>query len=382
MGVGMILPPLVVSVFGREAVFGFLARSINSVVFAKDGAFLAELFMNRDFEIGDTIWLPTEDLLPHLMKCKKGTVPDHVHESDWCPGKVKSIDGECGRVSLYGLTVKIDDLCTNETLNEVLDKNPIRCVDWVNLTRESMSSYSWQDEATNNIELSRPLKKGEQIDFFISHSWQDDMVVKWGHIIQCSEAFMQANGRYPTFWIDKFCLSDGRQAREGLRVLCKSITACDKLLILCGPTFPRRMWCAWEIFTLFAFQSESQALERILLITLDAKISPEDVVDSKALWELEHFDVNKATCYDPNDEIAMKKIIDCFGRSEFNGNVRKLASRIREKKWQNKNFMLPQGFQHTCVNNQNELVEYGINSRVTALDLSTSGDDVTVLDYA
>lgn len=147
---------------------------------------------------------------------------------------------------------------------------------------------------------------------------------------RCMEAFIRDKGRIPTVWIDKFCLRQ-MNAHQGLKMLCKCITACDKMLVLCGPTFPHRMWCVWEIFTLFAFQSESEAVERITLRPLDIEISPEGLIDSSALSELEHFDVNVATCYDPNDEMAMKQIIDSVGRLEFNGKVRRMGTSLRSQ---------------------------------------------------
>ena len=40
---------------------------------------------------------------------------------------------------------------------------------------------------------------------------------------------------------------------DGLRMLPVSLMACKHLLVLFGQTYPNRLWCAWELFTLLAF---------------------------------------------------------------------------------------------------------------------------------
>ena len=47
-----------------------------------------------------------------------------------------------------------------------------------------------------------------------------------------------------------------------------NVMACKKMLVLCGHTYSSRLWCAWELFTLFSFQGHKRALEQIELIPL------------------------------------------------------------------------------------------------------------------
>uniref|UniRef100_A0A7S2FHB6 TIR domain-containing protein n=1 Tax=Octactis speculum TaxID=3111310 RepID=A0A7S2FHB6_9STRA len=332
LGFGIFLPPLALFVFGQQVIFGFLVRRIDSMYYAKDGGFLAELFMAREFEIGDVYWVQSMTLQRLLLQIDS-PVPEQVYRREWCPGVIISLNDDITMqaiVKVEGIEMTVAGLRNTLTLEEILDSNAIRCVAWEKLTLESMMNYnSKTSDEIDDYELSRPLGKGKHIDFFISHSWRDNAEVKWECLMHCAESFFKARGRYPTFWIDKFCLQQGSQAACGLKMLCKCITTCDKILLLCGPTFPRRLWCAWEIFTSFAFQAEAQALERVLLIPMDVKNDTEGVMQSKALLALERFDVNKATCYDPNDELAMKNIISVVGRSDFNGYVRRMARSVR-----------------------------------------------------
>uniref|UniRef100_A0A7S2FV16 TIR domain-containing protein n=1 Tax=Octactis speculum TaxID=3111310 RepID=A0A7S2FV16_9STRA len=154
--------------------------------------------------------------------------------------------------------------------------------------------------------------------------------MKWDHLARCAEAFKKRRGRYPTLWIDMFCLGNGQQATDRLKGLCMYIRACDRMLVLCGPTYSTRLWCAWEIFSVLAFQTESEALKRIELVALDKVGIPEGGWESNALMALEVFSVTKSTCNDPNDEFVMKNIIDAVDRSQFDSKVQRLARSIRQ----------------------------------------------------
>ena len=114
----------------------------------------------------------------------------------------------------------------------------LRCIDWSNITYELMSQ-STGDLVTYC--LSRPMKKGETIDFFMSHSWYDNSEVKWAELSAFVNEFIHKYGREPTFWLDKVCI-DQDNIGDGLKVLPVIVMACKKMLVLCGPTYPARLW--------------------------------------------------------------------------------------------------------------------------------------------
>ena len=135
-----------------------------------------------------------------------------------------------------------------EELLEMAHGN-LRCIEWENITKALMSGSTCgaADEG-----LSRPVRHGEHIDYFMSHSWHDDAKAKWDALRRCAEQFKVRHGRYPTFWLDKVCI-DQENIADGLRALPVNVMACDKMLVLCGDTYAHRLWCIWEIFTLLAF---------------------------------------------------------------------------------------------------------------------------------
>ena len=111
-----------------------------------------------------------------------------------------------------------------------MGRKNLRCVDWAALSPEVLrqNSLSFSD-----FRLSRPANRGEVIDFFVSHSWSDSPAQKWRAMQLVVEQFYQKNGRYPTFWIDKFCI-DQNEIADGLRVLPVNVMSCRKMLCLSG----------------------------------------------------------------------------------------------------------------------------------------------------
>merc|ERR1712048_1513026 len=103
------------------------------------------------------------------------------------------------------------------------------------------------------------------------------------------------HSRYPTFWLDNVCI-DQQNISQGLKVLPIHLMACRKMLVLSGPTYPTRLWCAWELLTLMEFE------------------------------------VADAHCYDPNEEIRLMNVIHIIGKDQFNQRIRTLASLLQNSK--------------------------------------------------
>mmetsp|Transcript_60679 Transcript_60679/g.166623 ORF Transcript_60679/g.166623 Transcript_60679/m.166623 type:complete len:269 (+) Transcript_60679:3-809(+) len=96
------------------------------------------------------------------------------------------------------------------------------------------------------------------------------------------------------------------------------------MLLLCGPTYPTRLWCAWELCTLFSFMRQEQALTRVVLLPLNKD------PDCDVSYSLLKFDVNEARCYDPNEEMGLRKVIAGVGLERFNNRIHALAVAFQE----------------------------------------------------
>ena len=157
----------------------------------------------------------------------------------------------------------------------------LRCVEWENIQRSlfTVSPRAIPEEKREAHKkklyaLSRKVEKDEltgmpkKIDFFVSHSWQDDGHASYTALANVAEEFKKLNHRYPTFWLDAVCFDQDNIA-NCLKVLPINVMQCDKVLVLGGETYAKRLWCVWELYTIFAFKRQKDAIKMIQLACLD-----------------------------------------------------------------------------------------------------------------
>ncbi|GMH73089.1 hypothetical protein TrST_g10231 [Triparma strigata] len=210
-------------------------------------------------------------------------------------------------------------------------RETIRCTNWSNMSLDLIKDSGGSPETYN---LSRPLNDGETIDFFMSHSWHDDASSKWETLVRVAEGFKKIHKRDPTFWLDKTCI-DQENIGDGLKVLPVYVMASKKMLVLLGETYPTRLWCIWELFTLFSFSIESVALEKVQLEVFANKgggLQKDDILDYLA-----RFNISNSCCYDPNEESKLKVVIDAIGNGTFNMKIRKLGASIVKREQERRN---------------------------------------------
>ena len=193
-----------------------------------------------------------------------------------------------------------------------------RCVDYSNMSLELLNSSKGGDESYT---LSRPLEAKEQTDFFMSHSWYDSPEEKWKALSAVADEFHKKNKRYPTFWLDKCCI-DQQNIGDSLKVLPVFVMASKKMLVLAGPSYMSRLWCVWELFTLFAFSMFEVAMSRVHLVVLGGE-------DGTRKGEIENtmkgFNQQTACCYDPNEENKLKSVIATIGSNKFDERIREMS---------------------------------------------------------
>jgi len=136
------------------------------------------------------------------------------------------------------------------------------------------------------------------------------------------------HGRFPTFWLDKCCV-DQKNIGDSLKVLPVFVMASKKMLVLAGPSYPTRLWCVWELFTLFAFSLFEVALDRVELVAFaDDETAG---ASRKVMMDMEAFKGQLAACYDPNEERKLKTVIRTIGDAIFDERVQQLSRSVSEK---------------------------------------------------
>lgn len=253
-----------------------------------------------------------------------------------------SLPSRRGGHSEYGELSHVPVTSHNLPADELMQKalQGLRCIDWEFITLELLTGTVKGKEGvdmTNLYDLSRPLRPGERVDYFVSNSWHDDPGEKMQRLTEVAEFFRSKHARWPTLWLDKTCI-DQKFLSDGLLALPIYVMMCSEMLVLCGSTYPTRLWCCWELFVLFAFASEDQALERVKFVALDKAWTDTDRAFSYDV--LENFSVAEARCYDPNEQAQLQRVILLVGVAEFDRRIQLLASVCRARAQQKKRSIL------------------------------------------
>lgn len=215
-------------------------------------------------------------------------------------------------------------------------------MEWRDITLDLLAQ-SKGDDCT--FSRSRPLKKGERIDAFVSHSWHDNHEDKYEQLKKFAEEFERTHeGRSPTFWLDKTCLEQSCIS-DSLRMLPVNVMACDAILVCHGPTYTRRLWCVLELFCVFAFASDARTAAGRVVVQCNCNhpgrveggksnlssssnfslggSSKEDVAS-----QLQCFEARHAHCFDPNEEAKLRQVIAATGEEQFNNHIRELGAQL------------------------------------------------------
>lgn len=355
-----LLPPVFVLVVGRDNVFGYMSRLFDREQSTKDGAFVAGLLASKPVEEGNVWWVPRQhpsdmyaanDHRRHFIRGRVEHVRTSGNEyyidvrlppaslqfqpfggtgaflSSPCSAKVLPalMEDPIGRG--FGQVRTVCLYAHHETSEVMLDRamSNLRCVDFSTLSMELLiraSSVVVVPEGSL-FNFSRPLEPGEKIDFFLSHSWHDDARAKWSELVKVAASFRAQRGRFPTIWLDKLCIDSSLKV-DGLKVLCANVLACDKVMVLLGPTYSSRLWCVWELFTVLAFQRLESALAQVMILPLVGEGAAE-------LAALQHFDMDHARCFDPNEEARLRRVICALSRSHFNEAVRDFGQKLAKR---------------------------------------------------
>eukprot|EP00411_Alexandrium_monilatum_P037445 CAMPEP_0175402582 /NCGR_PEP_ID=MMETSP0095-20121207/37592_1 /TAXON_ID=311494 /ORGANISM="Alexandrium monilatum, Strain CCMP3105" /LENGTH=524 /DNA_ID=CAMNT_0016701355 /DNA_START=1 /DNA_END=1575 /DNA_ORIENTATION=- len=173
-------------------------------------------------------------------------------------------------------------------------------------------------------ELSAPVELG-QCDAFVSHSWHDDPKAKWEALQVWRADFLKRRGREPFIWFDKVCI-DQNNIELDLRCLPIFLNGCSRLVMLCGATYLKRLWCITE---LFAYVHMGCKIEQIELVPV-LRESKEDEDLDEICDAFSCFDVRMCECFKLEDKERMIMAINtAFGcMDNFNGVVRKMSRRV------------------------------------------------------
>lgn len=164
--------------------------------------------------------------------------------------------------------------------------------------------------------MSEKASPDRGIDFFLSHSWDEQKEPARTRKYEVLRSFLQ--DRAPaSLWFDKTCLDtmDTKANANAIAALPIFTGTCKRVIVLLSPTYLRRLWCVWELQCVFTFALRELATERIVL--LRAGGDPNEALT----WSLD-----RAHTFDPNEEFRLRCLVDTIGIERFVETVRNLPT--------------------------------------------------------
>jgi hypothetical protein len=203
------------------------------------------------------------------------------------------------------------------------------------LTLEDMVAATAGTRSQDVFRRSQPALLGE-IDAFVSHSWHDDPRAKWEALQTWCKDFCQMHGREPKLWLD-FCCIDQSNIEANLRCLPVYLSGCRALLIVAGPTYVRRLWCAIELFVFVSIhvteEDHADKSHRYIHgptedhadVPLEVRVLGQTEEQCSSVREgLANFDIMACQCFDPKDKFRLLDVVEagCGTKDVFNMQVR------------------------------------------------------------
>lgn len=198
-GIGTAFPLVLLLAIGRERVFNIMAERFDSDKdrLEQDGAFIAGLLDTEFISLRHAWWVHRD--------VKDMRFPENDHRHHWIEGSITDINDTHFVVHCVdGRTTELERGLKCDNLLKIAKEN-LRCIEWTSIKRGLLNGSIRSDDVdcSQLYSCSRPLRPGERIDFFMSHSWSDNGDMKYEKMCELAKAFHVEQGRHPTFWFDK-----------------------------------------------------------------------------------------------------------------------------------------------------------------------------------
>ena len=127
-------------------------------------------------------------------------------------------------------------------------------------------------------------------------------------------------------WLDKACIDQSRIS-DSLACLPVYLAGCTRLLVVAGPTYVSRLWCAMEIFTFLIMGGHASRIVLLPIAKDDESAAP---TPSEAMGFFSNFDVRNAYCFQPEDRQRLLGVIEA-GYGGYDGFNQQVCETFRHK---------------------------------------------------
>ena len=351
-----VVVPLVATWVRRDVVFFAINSLFERRQRLQDGGFVASLLgtAQEALRVGDTWWVndpeaPAGSPRPAWFRASVTGIEDGKFVID-LPAQISLPRSVLRRTFISALPPMTPEALVRAACQSLF-RVPMRDISAVHLRRAAAGERVAEDEISASLgflagvgggdaargaleALRDPCRPGET-DWFLSHSWHDDRAAKQAALAAIGSTLMQRTGREATVWFDRVCVHPAFR-EESLQCVPVYVHACRGMLVLCGPTYFARLWCVWELYTLFAFAKAPSLMVAVLRGRDEDEAADDGGGGSGGAAlrvmqrRLEHFSLADAHCFDPNEERQLRAAINAApgGVPAFQATVRSLATRL------------------------------------------------------
>lgn len=163
--------------------------------------------------------------------------------------------------------------------------------------------------------LSQPLAPGETIDYFVSHSWEDNWLdgddgqatmhgmEKAMVLLAVTSRFEKRHGRKPRLWVSKFC--DSGSTSHEMKHMPIIMMVCDRVLMLYSDTFTTRLWCLYETYIAYSMarNGSQSASDRVDIINLGCTAA-----DNMCVPKIHQRTFKQASCTNKMDTLKLFRL--------------------------------------------------------------------------
>ena len=374
VGITSGIPVLVLLILGRNNVFLYMARKLESDNRNRSGEIctrmIAHVFGHNYRDIGHNFYTQNDKKEWIRGKIIDKKLDDdnvkmvYIIETDEGKRVQKSVVDYMPPGSLENARKKLRYVSWDKISEKINDDKGIGKKIFTGSQRElksdDMRFYNFSEDVHSDKGKDDLSKSNGNIDYFISHAWADDddkagnESKKFELLKDVVKEFYDEHNRYPTFWLDKLCVPpmEGDEVHDSLKTLPLTIQSCNKMVVLLGKEYPERLWCLWELCTLLFMSDSSTSLE-VVKERIKIKVIDTDNEGKGKEW-LEKMKKSKLEilkCFDRNEQESLKVLMNKVGKTDFETTISKVADILidsldqensRSSDWRGRNSFSPQ----------------------------------------
>jgi hypothetical protein len=143
-------------------------------------------------------------------------------------------------------------------------------------------------------------------------------------------AFERRSGQPASAWLDQLCEDPSLTAAQRLAHMPARVPRARKLLLLCGPTVPQRLWCVAELYAWHAMGGIADAI-KIVPVLPHGGASAAELADAstKIVAAIDSFHVMYSEAHEQSQHATLTRSVEMATVARYNELVCGMTPAVR-----------------------------------------------------